>query len=475
MAGKKDDGDIQVVRIPFLGSPTNRATSASKDQRFVNCFFEAIKNPVAESMLVYLVKRPGLSQRIQPSSGAGVGRGIASWRGDIYTVIGNKLFKNSTDLGVTLTTTTGQCGITWTHPTAVTQYIGINDGVRLYLISTSGVVTTVTAIPTPNTTDLVYMDTYWAILKTDGTLWLCDSNDPTTWSVSDFLINQMFNGDGVGLAHQNNLMYAFNSTSAQAFWDAANSSGSPFSNAEQAVLQVGCAANNSIAGDESLMTWVGASGTGGFTVWMVEGTTGTEEIATTEIRRVLDAESTSISTARAMLIRTNGKKLYILTLSSQSRTFVYDFDLKAWCEWEGAAGGRWPIMDTCQHAGGLIAQHESNGWVYNVSPTVYQDDSVSFTVLARFSLLDFDTSSKRKFCNGYDLVGDKQTTTTNVLFQYSDDDYVTYSTAQTFDMSLTRPFISNHGNFRRRGHQLSYTGANPLRLQALEIRLRMGS
>ena len=464
--------DIQTVRIPFIGNPTNRSTNADKDQRFVNCYFDVVENPITGKQVYYLVKRPGTSQLSQPSGGAATARGGISWRGDIYTVYGTKIYKNSSDLGVTLTTSTGICGFAATRPGAGTQYLGINDGAKLYLISTAGAVTTVSTIPNPNTRDLIYMDTYFFTLETDGTISNCDSDDPTTWPGEE-IVMQMYNGSGVVLAHQNNLLYGFATTSLQAFYDAANSSGSPLTNAEQNAFQAGAASHDSLVFDEGLVTWVGNSDTGGFTVWTLDGNSGLKEIGTSEIRRVLDGEGTSISSCRAMLMRTCGKKLYLLTLMSANRTFVYDYETSLWNEWQAAgATTRWPMIDCFQHNSALIAQHESDGWLYTVSPTVYQDNSVNFTVLARFGRVDFDTDD-RKFVNGYELIGDIQSTTTNVDFQYSDDDYQTLSTARIFDMSLVRPFLKRGGNFRRRAHQISYAGANPLRAESLEMKIRL--
>jgi hypothetical protein len=82
---------------------------------------------------------------------------------------------------------------------------------------------------------------------------------------------------------------------------------------------------------------------------------------------------------------------------------------------------------------------------------------------------------RRKFVRKLELVGDMQLTTTNVLLSYFDDDFLTQSTTRTMDMSLVRAFAMNLGNFRRRVWQVSYTGANPLRLQYLELKLRLGT
>ena len=163
-----------------------------------------------------------------------------------------------------------------------------------------------------------------------------------------------------------------------------------------------------------------------------------------------------------------------MNLAGADRTCVYDLTTQLWVEWEVAAGGaRFPIVASCVHNNVLIVQHETNGWLYVMSPTVYQDDAVNFTVLARLGRVDFDTSI-RKFIQSLTPIGDVQSSTTNTSLQYSDDDWVTLSTARTLDMSLVRPFSSNLGNFRRRAFQLSYAGNNPWRYEALELKIKLG-
>lgn len=538
--------DVETVRIPILGSPQNRSTDSSKDQRFVNGYFLDIKNPVTGKSTYWFVKRPGAAQSSRPPAADATGRGIYSWKGAIYSIFGTKLYKNNTDLGVVLRTSTGLCGFAETRPGAATQYLGVNDGTDLYLIDTSGnvlvlnnktitsssvanpsviaatahglltgnriiirdhvgstpdingTVYTITKIndnsfsipvnvtvggtggtigvfPSPNTGNLVYMDGYFLVLKGEiVSLNNCELDDPTDWRADKFITPQMFNGVGIGIAKQNNLMLVFTDKSVQAFYNNANATGSPFSNYESAVQQIGSRSNNSIVEDESMVTWVGNSFLGGHTVWMLQGITGLKEIATTQIRLLLDGEGSALATTRGKMLRLGGKKFYVLTLSTANRTFVYDYELEMWTEFEATTVGQhWPIASTYEHADTLVGQHETNGRIYTLSPTVYQDDSVNFTVLARFARVDLDTM-RRKFVKSYELIGDRQTSTANVLFQYSDNDYVTLSTARTFDMSLVRPFLTRGGSFRRRAHQLSYAGNTPLRVESIEMRYRLG-
>lgn len=470
-AAKKEE--IVTIRVPVMGNPLNRDGVTSKDQRFINGYFDVLDS-VEGKKYYYFCKRPGLATLNRPPAADAAGRGIISWRGSLYSVFGTKIYKGTTDLGVTLTTSTGLCGMSYTRPGAATQYLAINDGVKLYLIDTSDVVTTITSnFPTPNTTDLVYMDGYFFTLKSDGTIWNCDYDDPTTWNPVKFITVQMFNGSGVGLAHQNNLLVGFSNQHTQSFYDAANASGSPLSNVEQAMQQVGCVSQNSICYDESHIVWVSNSFTGGYAVVLLDGMTGLKNISTPGIERLLRLEGTSISSCNADIIRVAGHFFYILYLPSQGRTLVFDLDQELWMEWQGSSGSFFPIVSYCQHLNTLVAQHMTNGNLYTMSEATYQDASANFTVFARFSRFDGDTNV-RKFVRRLELIGDVQSTTTNVSLVYYDNDYTTASTARTLDMSLVRPFAMNLGNFRRRAWELSYTGANPLRVEALEMQVRTG-
>lgn len=467
--------DILTVRIPFVGNPNNRDTVTSKDQRFVNAYFDVLKT--AEGVPeYYLVKRPGASRLIQPSGGAGVGRGVYVWRGDRYSVVGDKLYKNTTDLGVTLTTTTGQCGFAETRPGAATQYLGINDGQKLYLIATGGVVTTVTLnFPNPNTTDLIYFDTYFFTQDSNGKIYQSNSDDPTTWDASKVITAQMFNGTGIGMAHQNNMIFAFSDRSFQAFYDAANVSGSVLTNVEQVAQQIGCASQSSIVYDGEEIIWVANHNSGGFSVMKMAGASNIDRVSTPGIDRILRAEGTAISTCVGQWFEIAGHSFYALKLTTANRTLVYDMDNGLWLEWqEAGSSNSFPFVSYAQYNGTLIAQHATDGYLYTLSESTYQDNSVNFTVLGRFKRLDLD-DNRRKFVEKLRMIGDKQASTTNVSLQYSDDDYNTLSTARTYDMSTINPYRSNFGNFRSRAWQISYAGANPLRLQALELSFRLGT
>ena len=85
-------GKPKVTRLPLMGAYSNRGSSASKDQRFVNCFPESVKAPINDQKKIFLYQRPGLTP-IATISTTKTPRGLKYWNGFYYTVYGNTIYK----------------------------------------------------------------------------------------------------------------------------------------------------------------------------------------------------------------------------------------------------------------------------------------------------------------------------------------------------------------------------------------------
>ena len=90
-----------------------------------------------------MAQRPGTEYYSFPPATAVEGRGFYSWNGDIYSVFGTKIYKNGSDLGVTLTTSTGLVAFSETSAIAAIRYLAVTDGTAIYLIQVSDTVTTI--------------------------------------------------------------------------------------------------------------------------------------------------------------------------------------------------------------------------------------------------------------------------------------------------------------------------------------------
>lgn len=344
-------------------------------------------------------------------------------------------------------------------------------------VTVGGTGGTIGVFPTPNTSDLVYMDGYWFTMKTDGSIWNCSVDDPTTWSITSFIFSQMYNGFGIALARQNNVLLAFSDRHIQMFYDAANPVGSPLANIEQAVQQIGCISANTIAQQENTIFWVSDSGTGGFTLWKLDGTTNLKSVGVPQINRQL---FTALATGgfpnsiQGTLVRTAGHLFYVLlikTTGTGSNTcYVYDVDLDVWFEWTPPVITGTTQVNQTNNVNFLWAQGESNGKLYGIAPVYFQDDSSNFTMTAQTSPLDFG-NMYREFYNRVEVIGDKQTSSAPVNISYSDDDYQTFSTPRTFDMANSRAYGFSWGNSRRRVWRFDYSGNNTMRVEGFEFEL----
>lgn len=477
----------KTVRLPIYGAYNSRMTDINnwnKDQRFINCYLETVTDKDGGETRYYCVKRPGGARTVfQPTGGASSSpRGVYEWNNNFYTVYGSSIYSNNTLLTNSMTTSLGICGFQPTRPGAATQYLAINDGVKLYLISSTNVVTVITSnFPTPNTRDLVFHDGYLFVLKTDGSLWNCSFDDPTTWVPSSFIYAQMLNQSAVGLAHQSNYVLVFSSSCIQYFYDNANATGSPMNNADTAMVQVGCISQQSIKYTETDAFFVGNNLAGEVVVYSVNTTSGLTQISTSAINRFLALEGIFIATCNGLLFRVGGNYFYALTLSSANRTFVYNITGQTWTEWTdttttpgtGITNPWQYVVVANQQGGGIIAQHLTDGFLYAIGAYTYQDNGVNFTMYAQLNKRDFD-SMKRKWFNRVELVYDIQTSTAPVSIYYTDDDYNTFATARTFDMSAPRIFFRAGGTARRRAWVLSSATNTPIRWECLEVDIILG-
>lgn len=133
----------QQIRLPLIGSFTNRDSSALKDQRFVNIFPETRKVESIESTRIFMNKRPGLS--LYKTFSSGVGRKICWFRNKYYVVIGNQVLEDgiTPTVVITMGTSTGIVGAINGNSSTYGDYLFLCDGIGAWIIKSDGSVVTV--------------------------------------------------------------------------------------------------------------------------------------------------------------------------------------------------------------------------------------------------------------------------------------------------------------------------------------------
>lgn len=463
------------VRIPIVGSPSNRSTDSSKDQRFINCFPEAINNPLTGDVKYSLLKRNGSSIHSNPPGTSGEGRGIATFNGKIYTVIDNILYSNTTAIK-TLATSTGAVG--FSQFSAANDYLVLLDGTDGYYISTTDVVTEIVdaQFPTPHLPYPVFLDKYLFVQKTTGEIFNCDVGDIVNWSATSYLTPESYPDGGVAIARQNNLLVALGVYSVEFFYDAANPTpGSPLGKNQQAILQYGCASGASIAQEEGLIIFVAQSSTGEKFVVAMEGTKD-NNISTEAINRILTGEGSNITDCWGFLTRQKGHLLYILNLPLQARTLVFDLVTKMWHEWDwndGSTYSIFPMIDSVELNDLSYMLHLTDGKIYNFLPTLFQDNANPIRLTVQTGRYDGD-SNDAKFMDRLEIIGDYTTSSSNLSIYWNDNDYQgSWSGPRIVDISK-RAFLYRLGSFRRRAFKLIHTDNVDVRLSAFEFMIRRG-
>ena len=145
MAQERQIGKPKVVRVPLMGAYSNRGSSASKDQRFVNIFPETRKVDQLENTKIFLNKRPGLD--LYKDFGTGAGRGAVYFNNKFYVVVGNTLWEDGVTptSKATLTAATGPVSIVHANSSTLGDYIFICDGTAGWVVDTAGTVTQITS------------------------------------------------------------------------------------------------------------------------------------------------------------------------------------------------------------------------------------------------------------------------------------------------------------------------------------------
>lgn len=122
--------------------------------------------------------------------------------------------------------------------------------------------------------------------------------------------------------------------------------------------------------------------------------------------------------------------------------------------------------------GGDIIQGESDGKLYKMNPSYYDDNGTYINTKIKTVRID-GGESKRKFVSKAEIIGDKVSATG--LLRYTDDDYVTYSVYRPIDMNAKRSMLLRGGHTRRRAYEFRCTASVPLRIESLELDVEPGT
>lgn len=314
------------------------------------------------------------------------------------------------------------------------------------------------------------LDGYVFVMTATGKIYNSDLNSVSSWGASSFISANMATDGGVSVAKHKNNIVGFGISSCEFFYNAGNPSGSPLSRSEQLFSKIGL--NNfstpklTIAYGGDSMFWATQGPSLGFSrIYMMTGYT-QKEITNDAICNVLGIPN------YLSVININGQSfLYVRgtgTITGAS-SFLYSIDLDMWLE----SGLNSSIVGAASIPNGnsYIAYGDS---YYTLSLNSVTGDDSSGTPIVnsspqfQLSKLTHGTN-KRKFVTEIRLVCDKQSVGT-VTLEKSDDDYTTWQTLGTFDMTQMNPRVNRCGSYLGgRAYRLTQATGYSFRGEALEV------
>ena len=449
--------------IPFIGSPTQRATGDT-DQRYVNLYFEVHRNDALKEQTVYCNKRPGISSFSAPG-GTSTGRGLYFWRGSTYSVAGHVLWTGT--ISTAINSSTGRVWFAERHVDTGAQIVVVSDGIANYNVTSTNVVSTVNAAtdadyPVSNLGPVIFMDGYIFQAQSNGRIWNSALNASSVWTATAFLTADTHGGDLEAIYIQKDQIVALTKNRTEFYFNNGNPTGSPLLRIDQNTIYAGCASKNSLAWFGEVGCYVGENSEGGRAVYRL-GSLKLGDISTPTINRFLNAEGPSISSCTAWMAPINGQVIYCLNLQAANKSFTYGVETGLWSEWRDTGASRFNCVSATYGNGITYLQDTSSGQIYTVSSNTYTDKASTYSVYVQTNKSSFGTS-KRKVESAVSLIGDQ--TTGNVDVYVSDDDFATSTYAGVIDMSLQRKRVTRLGSFYERSHLFEYRGSSSFRVQA---------
>lgn len=452
-------------RLPLLIDPENRAETADKDSRLVNGYIERMGQ---EEYQIY--RRPGLAQHSQPSGGAATGRGVFQWRGDLYAIFGNTLYKAGVAVVGTVDTTNGV--YRFDSCLGATPKLQLGNGVKAYNYDSGGGLVQITDgdFPSAFCKGWAYLNGTTYVARSDsGGVQGSEINDPTDWDPLNIIIAQI--EPDINIALNKQLVYAivFKQWSVEVFYDAQNPAGSPLGRVEGAKVDYGCASADSVQKLDSSIFWITANQSPLKQVAVMRATK-SDIVSTPAVDRLLSAwDYTTIYSWQLMI---NGHRFYVITSKLSNMTLAFDLDQKHWSQWTDTNGNYLPIVSsTYTPAGQAILQHESNGYLYTASPAQYTDAGSLITV--DIYAPNFDGGTRRgKQLNAMFFNAD-QVPGSTLYVRSNDYDYLAdkWSVFRPVDLSVERPSLTQEGTFMRRAYNLRHRADTWFRISSVDLQM----
>lgn len=459
-------------RFPLVISPENRSSSTAKDAKLVNCYTEKNKKTGEYAIFGW----PGLLESV--SVGAASGLGAYTWLSHTYAIFGAKIYKDGVDMGAAALNTAG--GRYRFDESLNPQKLIFGNGTKAY--TTDGA--TVAEItdfdfPTSFVKGWSFLDaTNYVGVGSTASIYGSDLNDPTAWDPLNKIVVQIEPDPLMAIAKQLVYTVALKQWSAEVFYDAGNSTGSPLGRVQGAKISYGCIHAETVTELNGVLLWAATYRKGNQASYAVQvvmmDNLKVKVVSTPAEERVL--QQADFTDCFSFGLVENGHRLYVLTVKNSNFTLVYDLDEDMWHYRTDASGNYFPYVSaTSGSAGTRILQHETDGKLY-LCDSGYVTDNGS-VITKDIITPNFDGGVRwNKTLDRLQPIAD-QTPGSLLQVRCNDFDYdpAKWSNWREVDLGKQEDYLDNCGTFKRRVYHFQQARATRFRLFGMDMRISMGT
>lgn len=486
----------QTKVVPFLHEIDNRSPALAKDTDSLNLLWDIIPNQGTGDGYFQATKREGL-QPFDVTQVSEAITGLFYWaQGNVvvacgefgiqaYFTDGTKSWSSTT---VLYSDTSKMIGFTNFAYEDGTNDLIITDGLNLVKVTIAGTVTVITDPDRPvfHRPYPVFLDGYLFLADDKGNIQNSVNNNPTSWNASEFITAEAYPDRITALIRHGVYIVALGSSSVEFFYDAGNPTGTPLAKQSSTTPRIGYMGGLTTYGDN--IYFIGIPANGNPTVCEISGLK-VSPIGNATIERQIEGTAPNntgdgVSDFPGHIFTINGHAVYVWK-GNNLKTYGLDLTTKLWIRLQThlsnspGFNARASTYVDVPPAGvkpfTLISfgNTVNTNLLYAFRETVYQDNGVNFTVQFVSRNLDFGTR-RVKFGSRVLLQCDQTPTTSLCFLSWSDDDYQTYSTPRSIDVSHVYPHLYALGQFRKRAWKITYSDNFPMRWQHLELDYSQG-
>ena len=310
--------------------------------------------------------------------------------------------------------------------------------------------------------EVAELDGYLFVMTSDGKIYNSDLNSITSWSASNYISCDRQTDTGLGVIAYADYIVGFGSNSIEFFRNAGNPSGSPLSRVDELTI-VGLG-GRSITTNSTRLVMQGR-------LYFIGSDRNLYVMDGMKPRRLnhegLFGRQLSAPSCLTMSSHSGRYVLIISALSASAISYIYD-----------PSSGQFSRLDSSLALIGnnygppttqMVDYEGTSGKLFNFSSsTTYQDNASSFTMTIQ--TIPYALNNGAPFTvKSVELLADNQSSGSTTLAT-SGDDYATFTTRGTFDLTASRKTIRRCGYYRNHAiFKLTDSGNQPWRGQAIVV------